>query len=58
MPQRPKDTVASEALDMATSPNSTLALTLANGDYQAAVMAIYSSISILNVDVDFVRTYL
>ncbi len=55
-PPRPLGIVASEILEMATDENSTVAQALASGDYQAAVMAIYSSVSILNVPLDFVRT--
>ncbi len=55
-PPRPKGIVASEILEMATGENSTVAWAYATGDYKAAVMAIYSSVSILNVPLDFVRT--
>ncbi len=54
-PLTSKEEVASEALDLATDPNSTLALNLAGKDYQAAANAIYSTISILNMGIHYVR---
>ncbi len=54
-PLKSKEEVASDALNLATDPNSTLALNLAGKDYQAAANAIYSTISLLNTGIDYVR---
>ncbi len=47
--------MASEALELGMGENSPLLQNLANKDYQAAANAIYSTISILNVGIDYVR---
>ncbi len=54
-PPKQKDEVASEALELAMGENSPLLQNLANNDYQAAANAIYSTMSILNVGIDYVR---